>query len=236
MNITPIAAAALLAFSAAAAAEAPPRSVDVTGTGEVSAAPDLAYITVSVQARETELATARQRVNDTAARFLALMKKLRIPADKVQTTGSTINPEFRWDKPRETQVLTGYFAQRQLTVELDRLEILGEVIEGAVDAGVNQVSPPVLDSSRRRELYREALAAAAEDARRNAEVLASTLGARLGAVRTISTLGDYRPPIPLDGRAEMRAMAMDAAPAQTYQAGDIRFEARVSASFALAGD
>ena len=60
----------------------------------------------------------------------------------------------------EEQELRGYIAERQLTIEIDDLDKLGALVEGAVAAGVNQVSPPQLDSSKRKETYRQALRAA----------------------------------------------------------------------------
>src|SRR5690606_41228399 len=63
------------------------------------------------------------------------------------------------------------------------LDKLGPLLERAFDLGINQVSEPQLDSSRRRELEREALAKAVEDARLNAQAVARAAGARLGAPR-----------------------------------------------------
>lgn len=208
----------------------PPPQVNVTGSASLTAAPDRAVITLGIQARNPSLAAARDKVAKVAGEFLELCRKLGIPKKDVQTTGLTMRPEYRWNRDGQKQEFTGYFVQRSLTVELEDLELLGTLIEGAVDAGVNEVSPPRLDSSRRRELHREALAKAAEDARANAEVLATTLGATLGPVRSISAADMGVPPRPMQARV-MMAESADAA--ATYQAGDIRFAARVNVSFDL---
>ena len=220
-----------LAFAMPAAADdEPPRQVNVTGTASLTAAPDRAVITLGIQARNPSLAAARDKVTKVAGEVLELTRKLGIAKKSVQTTGLTMRPEYRWNRDGQKQEFTGYFVQRSLTVELEDLELLGQLIEGAVDAGVNEVSPPQLDSSRRRELHREALAKAAEDARANAEVLARTLGATLGPVRSISAADIGGPPRPMQARV-MMAESADAA--ATYQAGDIRFDARVNVSFDL---
>lgn len=208
----------------------PPRQVNVTGTASLTATPDRAVITLGIQARNPSLPAARDKVTKVAENFLTLTRKLGIPKKDIQTTGLTMRPEYRWNRDGQKQEFTGYFVQRSLTVELADLELLGKLIEGAVDAGVNEVSPPQLDSSRRRELHREALAKAAEDARANAEVLATTLGASLGPVRSVSSADMGGIPRPMQARV-MMAESADAA--ATYQAGDIRFEARVNASFDL---
>lgn len=211
-------------------ADEPPRQVNVTGSASLTATPDRAVISFGIQARNPSLAAARERVTKVAAEFLALTRKLGVPKKDVQTTGLTMRPEYRWNRDGQKQEFTGYFVQRSLTVELADLELLGALIEGAVDAGVNEVSPPQLDSSRRRELHREALAKAAEDARANAEVLATTLGATLGRVRSVNAADMGGIPRPMQARV-MMAESGDAA--ATYQAGDIRFDARVNVSFDL---
>ena len=157
--------------------------------------------------------------------------ELDIERNKVDTTGATVRPDYRWNRQTELQELRGYIAERQMNVRVDDLDILGELIEGAVAAGVNQVSPPQLDSSKREALHREALAKAAIDARANAKVLAETLGAKLGDPVSISD-GSVtpRPPVP---QARMAAAVMESDSAATYNASDLTFFATVAVVFAL---
>jgi uncharacterized protein YggE len=223
----------LLACCFNAAADEPLRKVAVTGTGSVTTAPDRALISMSVQARNIDIEAARKRVVAVTARFLELAADLGIDDARVRTSGLTMRPDYRWDNQARQQELVGYFVQRQLDVELEDLELLGEVLEGAVDVGVNQVSPPVLDSSKRRELYRQALAAAAREARDNAAVLAQSLGARLGEVRELTALDSFRPP---PEPMIARAMVAEAGAGGTYQTGEIRLEAIVNATFDLLVD
>lgn len=223
----------LLALSVTAAADDPVRSVAVTGTGSVTAIPDRALISMAVQARNIDIEAARKRVVDVTRRFLDLAAELGIDDARIRTTGLTMRPDYRWDNQARQQELIGYFVQRQLEVELEDLELLGEVLEGAVDAGVNQVSPPVLDSSKRRGLYREALAAAAREARDNADVLAQSLGARVGKIRDLTAVESFRPP---PEPMVARAMVAEAEAGATYQTGEIRLEARVNATFDLLVD
>lgn len=212
------------------AKEHPPRQVNVTGSASLTATPDRARVSLGIQARNPSLEAARDKVAGVAEDFLKLTRRLGIDAKDVQTTDLSMRPEYRWDQEKAQQTFVGYFVQRSLTVELKDLDQLGALIEGAVDAGVNEVSPPQLDSSRRAELHREALAKAAEDARANAEALADALDAELGPVRQINAMDTQRPPMPM--RAQVM-MAESADAAATYQAGDITFEARVNATFDL---
>jgi hypothetical protein len=122
-------------------------------------------------------------------------------------------------------------AQRQIRVDLRDLEKLGALIEGAVEAGVNQVSPPQLDSSKRRDTYREALDAAATDAQANAAQLAKSLGARLGDALQITTVSQPVPPMPMMRMA--MAESVESSAPETYNAANLNFEATITAVFEL---
>lgn len=229
-----LSAICLVLASVVAVAEETPRRVTVDGKGVVTAQPDVAHIMMAIQARNIEVSQARERAVDITRKFLALCDQLGIAAEKIHTSGLNIQPEYRWDEKTRQQELQGYLVRRQFNVELEELDKLGDLMEGAVDAGVNEVSPPRLSSSRERELHREALAAAARDAEANARTLAESLGVSLGSVVEISATHNVMPQSMQ--RAEMLgavSMVAQAGGADTYAVGEIRFEAGVTASFAL---
>lgn len=211
------------------------RIVSVNGQGEISAEPDKAFVTLGVEARNADKATARREVEKTVRAFLELCKELDIEDRYVRTAQLSIQPEYDWSKSQQRRLI-GYYVNRRLEVDLRELEKLGELIERATDAGANQAQPPRFDSSRKDELTREALAEAARDARTNAEVLARTLGAEVGPVRRITShnVGYQQPPMrPM--MAERSRSLQSSAPsgADTYTAGEIKFTAQINAEFDL---
>jgi uncharacterized protein YggE len=224
---------ALAALSGRAMAEGPPvRSVAVTGSGEVAAEPDLARVTLGVEARKPTMAEARAEVAVVVDRVLGLTRSLKIDPKQVNATRVNVQPEYSWNEKDRKRVLLGYLVSRQVEVEVRDLDQLGPLLERAVDAGVNQVSDPQLDSSRRKALEREALTKAVQDARLNAETLATAAGVKLGAVRTMNGQSSSAPVPMYRGRAVAMATA-EAAPAETYQAGEMKFSASVSAEYDL---
>ncbi len=223
--------ASCLSGAQAAADEPRPRTVNVSGVAEVSAEPDIARVSLGVEARRPSLADARAEVVAAVDRVLALTRDLKIDPKNVNATRIQVQPEYRWNENDRERVLLGYLVSRQVEVELRDLDKLGTLLERAVDAGVNQVGDPVLDSSRRKELEREAMTKALEDARLNAEALARAAGARLGAARTLSASGSS-PPVPVYRDAVMATMAK-AAPEATYQPGNMKFSASVNAEYDL---
>jgi len=222
---------ALAAFYDCAMADGPPvRAVAVTGSGEVSAEPDLARVSLGVEARRPTLAEARSEVAATVDRVLALTRSLKIDPKQVNATRVQVQAEYRWNEKDRKRVLLGYLVSRQVAVEVRNLDQLGPLLERAVDAGVNQLGDPQLDSTHRQELEREAMTRAVQDARLNAAALATAAGAQVGPVRTLNGQSTVMP-MPR-GRAVAMASA-DAAPEAAYRAGEMRFSASVSAEYDL---
>ncbi len=222
----------LIILSACAMADDHPRTITVTGTGTASTAPDRAIVNMSIVAREPTLAAAQSAAGKVTSSVLDMTRKLGIAKDKVDTTGSSVRADYRYNRKTEEQELRGYIAERQMVIDVRDLEILGEVVEGAVAAGVNQVSPPQLDSGKRRDAYRDALANAADDARENAKTLAKELGAKLGKAMQVNTGSQARPPAMPMARMAM-ADSAESGSAQTYNAGDLSFSATVTVVFEL---
>jgi uncharacterized protein YggE len=226
-----LAALSLVPFATLAADDTRPRTVNVSGIGEVAAEPDLAHVTLGVEARKPTLAEARTEVSATIDRVLKLTQDLRIDPKQVNATRVQVQPEYNWNPKDRKRVLLGYVVRRQVQVELRDLEQLGPLLERAVDAGVNQVGDPALDSSRRKDLEREAMSLAVQDARLNAEALAKAAGVRLGPVRSLNGSASG-PPMPMF-RSQV-AMADAAAPPEAnYQPGEMKFNASVNAEYDL---
>ena len=233
MKISTLALALLLACTAAHAQQAEaPRTIGVSGQGEVRAEPDRATVTLGVESRKPKLEDARAAVAKTVDAVLKLTRELKIDPKQVRSTRINVQPEYNWGANNANErTLIGYFVSRQVEVELHDLEKLGQLLERATDLGVNQMGDPRLDSSKRQDLVREALAKAVVDARQNAEVIAKAAGARLGNARTINANTEFsQPPVPM-----VRAMAMEAkaAGAAPYQSGEMTFNATVTVQYDL---
>jgi len=224
-------ATALCLFANVALAAEQPRTISVNGEATVQAEADRARFNLGVEARSKTLADARERVNQAAARVLKLTDELEIERRHVDTTGGSIRPEYQYNKLRSGREFIGYFVQRSIVIELRDLSLIGTVMERAVDAGINQVNPPQLLSSRDNEFRRKALELAAADARANANALATGAGVQLGSLHSLSMSGGFRPQPMMMARS--MAVAEDAGGAATYQAGELTFSANVQAVYEI---
>ena len=230
----------LLALGFAAAAQAQPspapRVVQVTGQGEATVAPDRAQLSMAIEARNADLAIAERSINDSTRAALAALKGLGLKDEDISTASYAVNPEYDWVDNR--QVFRGYFARREINLALRDLAKMGDVMQKLTKAGVNQINPPVLQSSKLKQIERGALAAAMDDAVGQARVVAESLTMKLGAVRSVNVGGSAVPP-PLPSPRVMMMKASADAPEmggneQTgFSAGVIRVESSVAAEFEL---
>ncbi len=209
-----------------------PRTISVSGTGSASITPDRARINMSIVIRDPSLTEAQAEAADVAQKVLAMTDALDIDRNRVDTTGASVTPDYRYDRERGEQELKGYIATRNVVIVIKELDKLAPLVEGAVDAGVNQVTPPQLYSSKRRDAYREALDNAAKDARANAAQLAKSLGVELGAAVSVNA-SPYNP-VPMPQQRGYAALAMEAGDAAaTYNAGDQEIVANINVVFEI---
>ncbi|MEM1188087.1 MAG: SIMPL domain-containing protein [Pseudomonadota bacterium] len=222
---------AALASSAARADESA-RSITVSGSAEARIAPDMAMLRMSVVEDDINVDAARSRADAIVATALETLRAADIDAGDIDTSALRVDPQYRWHESTRRQILTGYRVTRGIEVRLLDLPLLGELLVALSEAGVNRVEAPVLGLQDRESVYQEVLAAAAENARQRAAVLATTLNEKIGAVLSVQT---QRAPNPMPMRREMAMMAADESSggAASYQSGDLDFSVNLTVSFAL---
>jgi uncharacterized protein len=204
---------AALAFAAVIAVCAPvkttlaaetgfgPRTISVNGEGEVFAKPDTARFAAAVvtQAQTAEAATAAN--SEAMNRVFAALNQLGIPANKVQTSNFSVQPQyppFRADAPAAPRTITGYQVSNQVTVTVDDLSKLGPALDLLVRSGANQVGSVFFSVADPKPLAQRARAEAVADAAAKARTLATAAGVTLGPLLAIQEgPGLIRPVAPL---------------------------------------
>jgi len=237
MKLYPFALALAVLASPLAHAQTPAepahRHVAVSGQGEVAVLPDRARVRMGVTQVSADLLAAETKVNTVVRAILTEARALGLKDEHVNTTGVSIQPEYVWDEKERNNRLVGYRVSRDIEALVTDLSKLGDVMLRATKAGVNQVQPPQLESSKAREVQQQALVKAAQDAQARAKLLAETLGVKLGAVHTISAHeSGPQPPMPKMVMA-MRAEADSGNAEMGMNAGEIRYSASVNAEFEL---
>ena len=207
--LVPFAIVALAALARPAAAaddqRAPDRVLWLTGHGEVRAKPDMARITVGVM---TEGPTAREALTaNTRAmqKVMAAIKSAGIAEKDIQTSNFSVSARYG-DETQGRQQVIGYTVSNNVDVAIRELPKLGAILDDVVSQGSNQIYGIAFDLAERQPLADEARKRAVADARRKADVYAGAAGVKLGRVMALTETG-APPPVPIVGRAMMKAEA-----------------------------
>lgn len=204
--MTGVSIAALAQPDAAMRRPMPPsmETVSVSGTGHATVTPDRFSFTVGVQ---TVAGTVEQAVNENNSRTAATIAALKHAgaAEKdIRTTNFSIFPQQEYGQNKLPRIL-GYQVSNNITVRRNNVSEAGKLLQAALNAGVNQSSGlqfEVSDPSRGRD---QAIAAAYEEARSKAQLLAQAAGRTLGRALSITEGGQAQPTIPYPRAMAMRA-------------------------------
>ncbi len=200
--------------------------ISVTATGETSMAPDLALVRFAVSGTGKELAPTRDEVNSRSSAVLTRLRDLGIAEGDVNAPDVEIQPEYDY---RRGQKLIGYRVARHITARVRDLDRLGDVLDGIVAAGANEVQGAEMTASEPSAAEHAALSTAVMAARAKAAAIADAAGVTLGELVRVEEADDMGMPQP-----KMRMMAMESADAATeVVAGDLTVARRIRAWFAL---
>jgi uncharacterized protein YggE len=193
-----------------------PPTLNVTGTGEVSVAPDMATLRIGVETRGDSAAAAVAANNEAAQAVIAAIKGNGVADKDIQTSNFSVSPvydETSYQRPGGPRII-GYQATNQVAARVRDLDRLPGLLDATVGSGANRIDGLEFGLADDTAAADEARRLAVEDARRKAEVYAEAAGVRLGPVRSIGEGGGG--PIPYYDRA-MRAEAAAAVPIERGQ-------------------
>lgn len=169
----------------------PKYSLNISAVGRVYAKPDLALIIFSVT---TEAKTTSEALNESREKMnaiIGLIKSHSVQEKDLKTVGFNIYPRYEYYdnntvSPQRTRVLVGYNVSQSLQVKIRNFEKIGEIIDGAIKSGANEVGNLQFIVDNTEELEKQAREDAILKAKAKAEELASQLGITLGRIINFS--------------------------------------------------
>ena len=170
-----------------------PPAITTRGEAIVEAQPDRAEISIGVA---TEADTSQAAVEQNAKKAEATIARLR----QVLGAGTDIKTVTYWvsarySNPKEgAPSITSYLAMNIVRVTIDDLSLIGKAIDAATQAGANGIKNLQFTLKDDSKVKTRALSEAAREARRKADVLASTLGVSIVRVlRAVESSPVMRP-------------------------------------------
>ncbi|MFC0523750.1 SIMPL domain-containing protein [Pontibacillus salicampi] len=153
------------------------RVMTVNGIGSVTASPDIANIEMGVVTRGEELAQTQRENAKLIAQVTQALLDSGIEQSNIQTSDYYIYPQY--DYVDGQQEFKGYQVTHMLSITIDNLEQTGQIIDTAVQNGVNRVANIQFTIQHPEDLYEEALSKALENALSKAQTMAQTMNLQL---------------------------------------------------------
>lgn len=184
----------------------------VSASGTVSVKPDLAEFTVLLQREASTADEAVRQVADAGTKVRQELLQAGLGMDDLATLQYRVEPRWEWNQELKKNFFKGYQATHTLRIAVRQAASLGRLLDVAVKAGAEEVQNIVFRSSRQESLRQQALALAVANARRDAAIIATAAGGRLGRL-----LEMHYPPVsaPVAPVPELRLMRASAAPGGT---------------------
>ena len=202
--------------------------IHVSGRGEIRVEPDIARFSLQVTRQGRDAAALKKEMDRITARVLKLTDSLGI--DRKDVTAAMVNIQPNRVHHEGRQSIDGVIANRSISVTLRELERIGELMNQALESGINSIGGVQLDTSRRTEIEGEALDAAIEDAQALAARAAKGFGVRLSGVRRVHLTGGHMV------RPQMaRSMEMMSDGGDSFSAGEIVISREIQAVFDIGG-
>ena len=203
-------------------------SINVSGSGAVSVAPEFATVRLGVTTVNEQPAAALLENNRAMDAVITAVRAFGVAEDDIATANFSIHEVRDWQDWHE---IVGHSVNNNVTVTVRNIDQVGEIIGAAVAAGANMSGGVTFGISDSSVAYNQALALAVQNARSKANALASALGVSITGVAHVNENFGFHMPV---ARAEM-AMAtpamMDMGWGVPIEAGDLTVTANIHVTF-----
>ena len=208
------------------------QTISVTGSATSSSSPDTLVVILGV---ESEAKTANESLSKNSKSLNSVISSLSnsgISKDSIQTSNFTIYPLYEWSDVKDEQILIGYRVSNILSIQTDKIDSAGDIIDSAVSSGANRVDNVSfqLSDDRLQKISDDLIADAINDAKQKAEKALVPLKQKIVGVKSV-VLHDNMTPYyesPMRASFDGFAESMKSAP---ILSGDEEIRTNVSVVF-----
>jgi uncharacterized protein YggE len=159
--------------------EASVRTINVNGEGEVSAVPDIAYVSLGVTTEKSSVDEAQKNNSTTMNNIIDAIKKSGVANDDIKTSNYSISPKYNYDDKTGNSTIIGYTVTSTLSVTVKNITSVGGIIDTAIANGANNSNGVAFGVSDYGKYYNIALTNAILNAKAKAQVIASCIDMKL---------------------------------------------------------
>src|SRR5688500_18614312 len=201
--------------------------ITVSGIGRESIKPDVAELRLGVLVSKASVEAAREESASTMTRILSAIDEAGVAKRDVTTSILAVQPRYDYREGGPPNLI-GYEFSNVVSVTVRNLELLGDVIDGALKAGATSMDSLEFRLAEPAPAEREARLRAVADARTHADILAEAAGVSISGVSTIVEDGSFQPPRPF---AKAQRMLMAADTATPVETGSLEVTVRVTVTY-----
>ena len=159
------------------------KTIRVMGVGNIKVAPDTTRLRFSVESTYEEYEEAYADAAVGNGELQKALQKLKLPKESLRTSDFSITRNREWNRDKGCYIYDGFKLEQNLALELPLDSVLTSKVIAALGAAWPELEVKI--SFIRKDVHDvklQILESAVKDAREKAEVIASTLGHKLGGI------------------------------------------------------
>lgn len=168
--------------------------VTVSGDARVMVQPDTAIVSVSVVTQNRDALEAQQQNANQTNAVINALKRVAGSNAEIKTSGYSLTPQ-RVYKENQPPTIVGYEARNSITVTMNDLNRVGNVIDAATQAGANNVDSIAFTLREDNKARDKALTDATLEAISKARTIAQALNGRVVSIAAVQEGGTTPRPI-----------------------------------------
>ena len=202
-------------------------TVTVSGTGEVSVAPDVADVVIGVTIQKPTVAAAQSAAAASMSAVIAAIKKDGVDPKDIVTIDLSLNPVYDYNS--STPRLIGQQLSNSVRVTVRNLNSLAAVVDDSMAAGATTIGGVTFRLNDPTSVQTKARQLAMADARSKADQLTSSAGVSVKGVATITETTTQSNPVYFAGALD----AKSAAASTPIQTGTTNIVIQVTVSYLI---
>ena len=212
-------------------------TISVSGSATASSEPDTLIVVLGV---DSEAKTANESLSQNSNSLNAVISSLTnsgISEDDIQTSNFRIYPLYDFSDSEDKQILIGYRVSNMLSIQTDKIDSAGNVIDIAVSSGANRVDNVSfqLSDEKSQKISDDLISNAILDATQKAEKALVPLKQQIVGVKSVIIHDNVMPFYDSPMRSSFDGMAMESfMKSAPIMSGDEEIRTDVSVVFYIA--
>jgi hypothetical protein len=212
------------------------------GTGEITASPDLATVSLTIREEAKTMKEAQDKVTTKETAVLAFLDTSGIDKKDIKAESYNSYPKYDYGTPcygygmpcpQSAPKIVGYEVSEYISVKVHDLTKAGDIVQGVGNVGISEINGPDFSIEKEDQLKEQARQMAIDEAKAKAKILARDLGVSLIRIVGFSENGNY--PMPMYARDTMMASGAveKATPAPTLPTGENKITSNVTITYEI---